>query len=54
MYTNNIQMWVQKDTTTGINIVYSFYNKTMDLIISYLLGVTVNPYENVTCNETMF
>ena len=29
-------------------------NKTMDLIKSYLLGVTVNSYEHVTCKENIF
>ena len=31
-----------------------FDNKTMDLIISYQLGATVNSYENVTCKENIF
>ena len=29
-------------------------DKTIDLIISYLLDATVNSYENVTCKENIF
>ena len=35
------------------NVMYLFDNKIMDLI-SYLLGDTVNSYENVTCKENIF
>ena len=35
-------------------IMHLFDNKTMDLIISYLLSATINSYENVTCKENIF
>ena len=35
-------------------VIRLFDNKTMDSIISYLLGATVNSYENVTCKENIF
>ena len=31
-----------------------FDNKTIHLIINYLLDATVNSYENVTCKENIF
>ena len=53
---NNIQTWLHKETRTGINVRYtpSFDNKTMELVISYLIGATVNSYKNVTCEEVIF
>ena len=34
--------------------MHLFDNKTIDLVISYLLSDTVNSYENVTCKENIF
>ena len=31
-----------------------FDNKTMDMVVSYLLGATVNSNENVTCKVNIF
>ena len=35
-------------------VMHLFDNKTIDLIISYLLDATINSYENVTCKESLF
>ena len=34
--------------------MHLFDNKTIELIISYLLDATVNSYEDVTCKENTF
>ena len=34
--------------------MHLFHNKTMDWVVSYRLGVTVNSHEKVTCKENLF
>ena len=36
-----------------VRYAHSFENKIMDLILTYLLGATVNSHESVTCNDTI-
>ena len=37
-----------------MHVMRLFHNETMDLIESYLLGATVNSYQNVTCKKNTF
>ena len=54
MYKNSIKTRVQKETRTRMFVMHLFDSKTLDLVVSYLLGVTVNYYENVTCKGNIF